>query len=199
MILHCMSMRPTYLQRHYKCCIPVFDGLLNEPHNKQVMKLLYRTAEWHRFAKLRMHTDTTLEHLRSLMKEFGRLIREFRDRTCSQFQTVELPHEAAAHNWNQQRINTNASRVVTPSQTWTSSTGGHGANVSRPATGTQANAPPVLVGATQSKSNPGHASVTTTRKVKTLNISTLKFHFLGDYVHTIQMFGCTDLYSTQLV
>ena len=37
------------------------------------------------------------------------------------------------------------------------------------------------------------------RKTMTLNIYTSKFHALGDYVHTIQMFGCTDLYSTQLV
>ena len=163
------------------------------------MKLLYRTAEWHGFAKLRMHTDSTLEHLRSLTKEFGRLMREFRDQTCSQFQTFELPREATARNRNQQRITANASRIVTPSQTRTSSTGGHrpshGANASRPVAGTQADAPPVLIRA-QSESNPGHA---TTQKVKTLNITTTKFHFLGDYVHTIQMFGCTDSYSTQLV
>jgi hypothetical protein len=145
------------------------------------MKLLYRTAEWHGFAKLRLHTDSTLKHLQSLTKEFGRLMREFRDQTCSQFQTFELQREVDARNRNQQRRLANTSSVVTPSQTRTSSAsaGGHRANTLRPATstGTQANV----------------------RKAKTLNISTTKFHFLGDYVHTIQMFGCTDSYSTQLV
>jgi hypothetical protein len=134
------------------------------------MKLLYRTAEWHGFAKLKMHTDSTLEHLQSLTKEFGRLMREFRDQTCSKFQTFELPREAAARNRNQQRVLANKSRKFTPSQSVSAS--GRAANTSKPSAGTQA---------------------------KTLNISTTKFHFLGDYVRTIQMFGCTDSYSTQTV
>jgi len=29
----------------FQCAIPVFEGLLEEPHNKRLMKLLYRTAE----------------------------------------------------------------------------------------------------------------------------------------------------------
>jgi hypothetical protein len=80
----------------------VFEDLLDEPYNKGVMKLLYRTAEWHALAKLRMHTDATLEHLESLTKEFGRLMRQFRDLT-SQFQTVELPRELASRNRQRQR------------------------------------------------------------------------------------------------
>ena len=47
-----------------QCSIPAFEGLLDGPHNKQLMKLLYQTAELHGFAKLRMHTDSTLQHLR---------------------------------------------------------------------------------------------------------------------------------------
>jgi hypothetical protein len=58
---------------------PVFEDLLDEPHNKQLMKLLYWTAEWHALAKSRMHTDMTLEHLRHLTKEFGSLMWQFRD------------------------------------------------------------------------------------------------------------------------
>ena len=55
------------------------------------MKLLYRTAEWHALAKLRMHCDSTLLLLEELTTEFGQLIRQFRDLTCAQFKTVELP------------------------------------------------------------------------------------------------------------
>jgi hypothetical protein len=89
-----------------KCSIPAFEGLLDEPHNRSVMKLLYRTAEWHALAKLRMHTDATLDHLESLTKDFGRLMRQFRDLTCSQFQTTELPREVAARNRQRLRVQT---------------------------------------------------------------------------------------------
>src|SRR5260370_227497 len=37
------------------------------------------------------------------------------------------------------------------------------------------------------------------RKPKILNLLTVKFHFLGDYVRHIRLFGTTDSYSTQLV
>jgi len=39
----------------------------------------------------------------------------------------------------------------------------------------------------------------TSRKPKGLNLLTVKFHFLGDYVCHIRLFGTTDSYSTQLV
>lgn len=67
------------------------------------MKLLYRTAEWHALGKLRMHTDSTLKHMESLTKDFGLLMRQFRDLTCSQFKTVELERELEARNRRNQR------------------------------------------------------------------------------------------------
>lgn len=80
----------------------MFEGLLEDPsHNRRLMKLLYRTAEWHALAKLRMHTDTTLDMLDLLTVEFGKLMREFRDITCAEFDTVELPREVAARNRRQ--------------------------------------------------------------------------------------------------
>ena len=135
-----------------QCSIPMFEDLLDGPHNKRLMKLLYRTAEWHMLAKLRMHMDSTLEHLEMLTKEFGFLMQQFWDLTCLKFRTTELPCEVASRNRQQERPQT---RV--PSK-----------------------------------------SVLSTRTV-TLNLLTIKFHLLGDYVWTIQMFGCTDSYSTQLV
>jgi hypothetical protein len=74
----------------------VFEGLLEEPFNSQVMKLLYRTAEWHAFAKMRMHTDSTLMHLEEITKELGKLMRKFEASTHAQYATVELPREAEA-------------------------------------------------------------------------------------------------------
>ena len=139
-----------------QCSIPAFEGLLDEPHNARVMKLLYRTAEWHRFAKLRMHTDTTINHLEMLTKEFGQLMRQFRGSTCSEFQTMELPHEVAAHKRQHQCIQDHVHK-------------------------------------------PGPASASSHCKIKMLNLQTPKFHFLGDYVCTIWMFGYTDGFSTQVV
>src|SRR6266851_6895005 len=85
-----------------QCSIPIFEDLLDEPHNKCIMKLLYRMAEWHALAKSRMHMDTSLECLRHLTKEFGTLMRQFRDQTCPHFDTVELPHEVSTRNRHQQ-------------------------------------------------------------------------------------------------
>ncbi len=60
------------------------------------MALLYRTAEWHGLAKLRMHTESTLDLLQSLTTEFGMLMRDFHELTCSDFTTLELPREKAS-------------------------------------------------------------------------------------------------------
>lgn len=60
------------------------------------MKLLYRVAEWHAFAKMRLHTETTLKHLEDMTTELGKLMRDFEHSICSQFQTYELPREVEA-------------------------------------------------------------------------------------------------------
>lgn len=76
------------------------------------MKLLYRTAEWHGLAKLRMHTESTLILLEELTSEFGKLLRQFRDLTCSQFSTMELPRETAARNRREVERQIRISRTV---------------------------------------------------------------------------------------
>jgi hypothetical protein len=146
------------------------------------MKLLFRTAEWHSFGKLRMHTASTLDHLEALTKEFGTLTRQFRDLTCTYFQTFELPREVAARKRKQGHTQTNIPRTERSDTTLSAASS---------STATHRNAPP-----------PGTmpaTSASSSRKVKSLNLMTPKFHFLGDYVRTIQMFGCTDNFSTQLV
>ena len=82
--------------------MPVFEGLLPEPHNARLMKLLHRLAEWHSFAKLRLHTESTLSYLETLTRELGQLMHQFQDETCSHFETFELPWEAEARNRRQQ-------------------------------------------------------------------------------------------------
>jgi hypothetical protein len=118
-----------------------------------VRTLLYRTAEWHAFAKLRLHTESTLTHLEKLTMELGRLMRKFRDVTTSDFATFELPRETEARKRRSK---------------------GKG---------------------TEGTSNPA----STSRKPKTLNLFTYKWHALADYVRSIRLFGGTDGFSTQLV
>ena len=72
----------------------MFEGLLPEPFNGMLLRLLYKTAEWHAFAKLRLHTDTTLDLFEAVTKEFGHLMRQFRNKTSEEFNTVELPSKA---------------------------------------------------------------------------------------------------------
>ena len=156
-----------------QCSIPAFEGLLNGPHdidNKCIIRLLYRTAEWHGFAKLRIHTSSTLAHLEKLTKEFGLLMQQFRDTTCSRFQTTELLHEAEARRRKQQRVQRKMSSTI----------------------GKHTHAP-------QPANEPAVSSALSSRKPKTLNLSTPKFHALGDYTQTIQMFGSTDSFLTQVV
>ncbi|KAJ7115737.1 hypothetical protein C8R44DRAFT_880156 [Mycena epipterygia] len=151
-----------------QCAVPAFDGLFPPEHNERVLKLLFRMAEWHSFAKLRMHTDPTLEHLRRLTPEIGRLVREFKTTTCAEFPTFELPREAAARVRREQREAT--ARAAT------------GASV--PDNSASTSAP--------------RAAEKSTKTQKELNLNIYKWHALGDYVPTILLFGPTDAYSTQL-
>jgi hypothetical protein len=79
-----------------QCAMPVFEGLFPEDHDAIIQSLLYRFAQWHALAKLRMHTETTLSVLDSTFKRLSRQLRDFRDFTCTVFTTVELPKEKAA-------------------------------------------------------------------------------------------------------
>lgn len=79
-----------------QCAMPVFEGLFPADHDAIVQTLLYRFAQWHALAKLRMHSDTTLSLLDGTFKTLSRHLRKFRDFTCAAFSTVELPRESAA-------------------------------------------------------------------------------------------------------
>ena len=144
------------------------------------MKLLYRTAEWHSFAKLRMHSQSTLEHLEDLTTEFGALMRQFCDQTCLQFHAIELPQEVAARKRQRQHDQARASHAD------------HLSSVSgNPIFNLSSLTPALHCDALQPASS--------SQKPKMLNLLTPKFHSLGDYVQTIKLFGCTDSFSTQLV
>ncbi|KAH9919802.1 uncharacterized protein B0H18DRAFT_936945 [Fomitopsis serialis] len=93
-----------------QCAIPVFEGLLPAPYNDAILTLLFRFAEWHALAKLRMHNESSLESLRSATSDLGRLLRHFRDHVCPAFNTVELPREAESRARQADKTGTRTSR-----------------------------------------------------------------------------------------
>lgn len=74
----------------------MFDGLLPEPHNEAILKLLFICAHWHGLAKLRVHTDDTLKIFDEVTSDIGAEFRVFERDTCSAFKTRELPRESNA-------------------------------------------------------------------------------------------------------
>ena len=77
-----------------------------------MIKLLFICAQWHGLAKLRLHSDVTLDIMDDVTAELGTQFCVFSDKICPQFQTQELPHESAAHQRHQAKAN-HQSRVNT--------------------------------------------------------------------------------------
>ncbi|KAJ7645703.1 hypothetical protein B0H17DRAFT_959505, partial [Mycena rosella] len=85
------------------CAIPVIEDLLPEPYNSEILDILFTLAEWHTLAKLKLHTDATLNLLALANKGVGRLLRRFKRVTCPDFATKELPSEEASRGRAQAR------------------------------------------------------------------------------------------------
>ena len=85
----------------WQCAIPVFEDLLPSPHNEVALDLLFTLATWHAYAKLRLHTSTTLNKLETATKQLGTILRRFAQTTCEAYDTRELPQEAAARGRRQ--------------------------------------------------------------------------------------------------
>lgn len=80
-----------------QCAIPVFEGLLEDDAlDKQLMELLYLLAYWQALAKLRLHTERTLDVFRSVTRSGGITLRAFQKRVNTTIPTKELAREAAS-------------------------------------------------------------------------------------------------------
>ena len=66
------------------------------------MILLFRLAEWHSLAKLRLHSDDSLNLLDWSLKKLSAQLRHFINVTCTAFETKELPSEVAVRRRRQQ-------------------------------------------------------------------------------------------------
>ncbi len=86
-----------------KCSIPVFEGFLPAQHNENLMGLLFTMAHWHALAKLRQHTDLSLDIMDLVTIQLGTSLRKFQAETCFVFNTRELKREEAARTRQAQR------------------------------------------------------------------------------------------------
>lgn len=93
-----------------QCAIPAFEGLLPEPHNGHVMSLLSIFAKWQSLAKLRIHTDHTVNLLDDLTTVLGRQFRSFEADVCLAIKTKELPREYQARKRRESRRKTNVAQ-----------------------------------------------------------------------------------------
>lgn len=161
----------------HKCSIPVFEGLLPEPHNTNVMEILFALAHWHSLAKLRQHTDLSLDVLKLATVQLGKSLRKFQKKTCTAFQTQELPREVA------KRIKKLAKKSSAKS-----------------ADLDDINSVQIQSTQTASSSTVALSSTkTVNRHFQGFNLKTYKDHALGDYVDSIRRYGTVDSYSTEFV
>ena len=149
------------------------------------MNVFFELATWHAYAKLRLHTELTLSLFEKATRSLGATIRYFKKTTCEAYVTREIPQEQAA-----------CGRRTAALAAKRTGTGGKGKEKATP----KKKSPTDKAGSSKTPSDkaaPDKAS--TGPKVKHLNLSTYKYHALGDYVEAIRRYGPTDNYNTQVV
>ena len=83
--------------------MPVFEGLFPPEHDREIQTLLFRLAQWHALAKLRLHMDHSLDLLDKAIRLLRDQLCRFQQFTCTAFKTMELPSETAARRRQQER------------------------------------------------------------------------------------------------
>jgi hypothetical protein len=151
--------------------MPVFEGLLPPICDAAAQDLIFTFAEWHGLAKLRLHTSTTLKIMKALTSKLGDTLRAFAILT-ERLDVRETPKEYARRRKQYESKKKSTVTKTTKTQACKS----------------KASETP----AEDSAASDGRRSCT-------LNLDTYKMHALGDYVSTIEDYGTTDSYSTQIV
>ncbi|EIW76040.1 hypothetical protein CONPUDRAFT_65425, partial [Coniophora puteana RWD-64-598 SS2] len=63
---------------------------------KILLDSLFELCSWHAHAKLRLHTDNTLEIFEASTSSLGAILCKFKQEVCSSYDTKEIPPETAA-------------------------------------------------------------------------------------------------------
>ncbi|KAK7021271.1 hypothetical protein R3P38DRAFT_3543752 [Favolaschia claudopus] len=77
-----------------RCLIPAVEGLLPEPHNSIVLTVCFTLATWHAYAKLQLHTCSSLD---CFCNTTTVQMRRFNRTTCEAYETYELLSEYNRH------------------------------------------------------------------------------------------------------
>lgn len=157
----------------------MFDGLFPAPQNQIVQDLLFTLAHWHGLAKLRMHSDLTLDILDALTTDLGSQFRSFKVNVCAAYDAKELDKEVNARSHRQAKEAVRRTQAGNKKNSVTNvlPTNGKGRIVT-------AKEP---------------VDRNKLRRSVSFNLQTYKIHALGDYVSCIRHFGTTDSYSTEPV
>lgn len=144
-------------------------------------------AHWHGLAKLRMHSDLTLEILDQQTTDLGEKFCQFKTKVCAAYYTQELSREADARSRRQSKAAAKRAETSKTDVMGRGTAAGH----------SRMNA----VGNGKEKASLGQSqdAPKQPRRVKSFRFQTYKFHALGDYVSSIRRFGTTDSYSTEPV
>lgn len=153
------------------------------------MNLLFIMAHWHGLAKLRMHSDLTLDILDQRTTDLGNHFRQFKATVCATYHTQELDREVDARSRRLAREAAKWSDTDKVNQTG-QRTAARKSRIGANAKGKE------KATSEQSQSLPIPRQP---RRKKSFNFRTYKFHALGDYVASIRHFGTTDSYSTEPV
>jgi hypothetical protein len=169
----------------------VFEGLLPEPFNSQVIKLLFRIAHWHGLAKLRLHSDISLEILENETTTLGVEFRRFQTEVCPNFNTRELRKEAASRKRRKTKESGTAMRPLKKKSCKET-------EVQADTDNSEVVAPKSLPSEGEF-GNPENKSRESGTLPKQFNLNSYKNHCFGDYASTIKDYGTTDSYSTEPV
>ncbi|KAG8733926.1 hypothetical protein FRC10_012061 [Ceratobasidium sp. 414] len=161
-----------------QCCMLVFKGLLPEICDEPVQTLLFLFAEWHGLAKLRLHTTATLKIFKSLTIRLGTVLRNFITLTKN-LATRETPKEYA-HRKKQAE----ASKASSMSR--------------RTPTTTNATHTTTTKATRTNNAKPQGKSGSDGRRIVKLNLNTYKTHSMGDFPGSVEEYGTTNSYSTQI-
>ncbi|KAG7091646.1 hypothetical protein E1B28_010667 [Marasmius oreades] len=77
-----------------QCAIPCYEGLLLPDHNDIILDLLWDLNVVIAYASLRLHSNSTLASLNTMVTELGDSMCRFVNDTCTTYETTEIPEEA---------------------------------------------------------------------------------------------------------
>lgn len=178
----------------------MFDGLLPEPHNTGIARLLFTCAHFHGLAKLRLHTEETLAVFDEVTVQLGVEFRKFQSKTCSAFNTRELQREKDARSRRQKKKEKpppQTSPISHAQSTEVNLSTQHSSRLNGSASDTGVDNPDNLTSGDPSPAN--KTSHKDERRSKKFSLTSYKYHSLGDYPATIRHYGTLDSFSTEPV